>query len=142
MDKTCSKCGEARSPEAFPKVGRRCKACLAGYLSAWHVANRERRLAANRARAAANPDKDRERGWRQRSIDITYAQYLEMFEAQQRKCLLCRRAYDKLHVDHDHATGTVRGLLCNGCNRGIGFFQDNPELLDRAAQYVRTHKQG
>ena len=45
----------------------------------------------------------------------------------------------KLCVDHDHATGRVRGLLCNSCNLAIGYIQ-SPETLERAAQYLRDHK--
>ncbi len=40
------------------------------------------------------------------------------------------------HIDHDHSTGKVRGLLCSCCNTGIGMFKDNPDVLDRAAFYL------
>ena len=58
-----------------------------------------------------------------------------MSAKQQYACALCSRK-DKLYVDHDHATGKVRGLLCKLCNWGLGSFSDNAAVLRRAADYV------
>lgn len=58
-----------------------------------------------------------------------------MLAEQDGRCKICGQL-KKLNVDHDHATGEVRGLLCHGCNVGIGFFRDSPELLRSAIDYL------
>lgn len=64
-----------------------------------------------------------------------------MLAKQEGKCAICDDVMDKPQLDHDHATGKVRELLCPGCNVGIGNLKDDPEILDRAAAYIRKHKE-
>ena len=45
---------------------------------------------------------------------------------------------NNMHIDHDHETGKVRGVLCHGCNVGLGHFDDDPALLQRAVDYLGT----
>lgn len=51
-------------------------------------------------------------------------------------CEICGQDTD-LAVDHNHTTQKFRGVLCRPCNRGIGFLHDDPELVTRAAEYLR-----
>ena len=60
---------------------------------------------------------------------------LKKLKASTKECVICG-SDEKLVVDHDHATGRVRGMLCNHCNRGLGHFKDDPLLLEFAAQYL------
>lgn len=71
-----------------------------------------------------------------------------MLEAQSHACAICERHIElpvgaggvRAHeavVDHDHATQTVRGLLCSRCNQGLGAFEDQPERMERAISYLR-----
>jgi hypothetical protein len=53
-------------------------------------------------------------------------------------CAICGAA-PAVHVDHDHATGSVRALLCFNCNGGLGQFKDDPMVLHAAAYYVAFH---
>lgn len=66
--------------------------------------------------------------------------YDEMLLEQEQLCKICRRHKSefkrKLHVDHCHTTGTIRGLLCPNCNSGIGKLNDDPKLLQAAIDYL------
>jgi hypothetical protein len=48
----------------------------------------------------------------------------------------------RLVVDHDHDTGAIRKLLCHNCNRALGLFKDNIDVIRRAADYIEEHREG
>ena len=75
-----------------------------------------------------------------RKYGIDVDDYDRMVESQNNKCKICGtdepRGVGGWKVDHCHTTGKVRGLLCNNCNVGLGYFKDNIEYLEAAIQYL------
>jgi hypothetical protein len=70
------------------------------------------------------------------SYGLTIQDYRAIHEAQDGRCAVCRNHATRLRIDHRHADGSVRGLLCNECNLGLGLFRDDPLILRRAAAYL------
>ena len=67
---------------------------------------------------------------------ISLKEYWDLVSAQNGVCAVCKTSGNKLHIDHSHKTGKVRGLLCGSCNRGIGLFKDSKSLLSKAIEYL------
>lgn len=59
---------------------------------------------------------------------------------QDGKCAICKKLTKKLCVDHSHATGAFRGMLCRSCNFAIGYLHDDPARCLVAAEYLYSHK--
>jgi hypothetical protein len=73
----------------------------------------------------------------EKTYGLTPDQYQAMLDAQNGLCAICHEAADhKLHVDHSHQTGKVRGLLCFRCNTALGNFRDSTLVLESAAKYL------
>lgn len=136
--KACRKCGVDTPLDGFHKQRSRpdgphpwCKPCVS---------------------AAKTPEQHRRSRLKHR-YGLTVEQYDAMFEAQDGRCAICLRPERvgpggkprRLAVDHDHRCcpgrescgACVRKLLCHDCNHGIGALGDDPEILERAAAYVR-----
>ena len=75
-------------------------------------------------------------------FSISEADYNKLFEQQNGRCAICNTHQcstgKALAIDHDHKTGKVRGLLCMPCNTAIGKLNDDPILVQRAADYLRS----
>lgn len=69
---------------------------------------------------------------------ITLDQFHSKFENQDFCCAICGEVMDRPHIDHNHTTGKVRGLLCRLCNLGIGALGDTPERCLSAAKYIKS----
>lgn len=84
----------------------------------------------------------------QRRYGITLDEREAMEDRQGGVCAICHRPETQrnpqggikaLSIDHCHATGAVRGLLCSECNTGLGRFQDCSDRLRSAARYLEEH---
>lgn len=77
-----------------------------------------------------------------RKYGMTLEQYDEMLAAQGGVCAICGGPHvgtgGRYHVDHDHDTGKVRGLLCGPCNTGLGQFKDSSLVMEKAMAYLRS----
>ncbi len=136
---TCNKCGLTKPITEFHKAGKNgyrhdCKTC--------------RNKAARTKYAKMDENKRKERRLRtglKYRHNLTVEEFNKLNAAQKGKCAICGKPADenlqsgrtaRLYVDHDHNTGKIRGLLCNACNRGLGFFRDNPNFLRSAIKYL------
>lgn len=97
----------------------------------------------NAAYYAANRDRYRNQRYL-KAYGITIEQYDALFFLQDGLCAICHRPESRvqqgrakrLHIDHDHRSGRVRGLLCAACNNGIGLLQDDPAVVASALDYL------
>ena len=89
--------------------------------------------------AAGKASKERMGGSRdyhlKRRYGLTSADVEALVEAQGGRCAVCQER-DPQHVDHDHGTGEVRGVLCSCCNQGLGSLRDRAQLLRAGAAYL------
>lgn len=116
----------------------------------WARDNKERSdeiKRASRRRRPRQDDPDRRKAWQRASLlrryGLTPISFDAMLERQRGRCLGCLRAFtDSLvpHIDHDHLTDTVRGLLCSNCNTTLGFVREDRETLARLSAYLELDR--
>lgn len=71
---------------------------------------------------------------------MSLEEYDKLFEEQTDLCAICNEtSKSTLHVDHDHDTGVVRGLLCGSCNKALGLFKDDPARIEQAVYYLTKY---
>ena len=89
-----------------------------------------------------NKEKWRQSSW-ERRYGITPDQFQSMWDAQKGLCLVCsdplRMDRSGHAVDHDHATGRVRSILCSRCNCAVGQVREDERIALAVAEYIRTH---
>lgn len=110
------------------------------YMRSYREANKEKLRA--QARERYKRTRDQRHAYELRSrYGLSRVAWAALLEQQGGRCAVCRGEFQKRpNVDHDHDTGLVRGLLCTGCNRALGFMGDDPERLEAAAAYLRRSR--
>lgn len=140
-ERWCGRCKTVKTPADFFKNARAtksgglqiiCKVCSHASSTAWRKANI--------AKARRYNLKTRLRD----DYGLTLADYDAMLERQAHRCAICHDPEPvdqaghprRMMIDHDHATGLVRGLLCRNCNYALGCLKDDPEIWLNAIAYL------
>lgn len=143
------KCGRCKVEQAITFFNRNkrskdglantCKSCRQIYRQEHH---KDKRI--HTARLKRQEDPERHQNHCRKTIyaqryGLTLEQFEILFKQQRGLCAICEKPEPpirRLAVDHSHTTGVVRGLLCNKCNRGLGYFKDSCDLLSKAVIYL------
>lgn len=135
--KTCKK-----GHQYVPGAG--CPECRTirrkAYSAKYYLNNREFYLEKAREDRKQFPEKHQQRH-RKKNYGITEIDYLQLLANQTGQCAICQidlkmLESKKVHIDHDHETGKVRGILCNHCNVMIGMAKEDLSILEKAIKYL------
>ena len=144
--KPCKKADSAAKNFPAPTEGvRRCYTCgVSKHVSEFHPNKM------NRTGLSSNCHACKRAREIERRYGITQADYDDILVEQKDRCAICLTdeppvsagVRERWHIDHDHETGQVRGLLCRGCNLMLGHARENPDTLIAAAAYLLEFKGG
>ena len=160
--RTCSRCSTEQPLENFSKklkgFQHHCKMCVKETNKEHYQENRESKLEYQKAHYQNNSEaiKEYTKDWRKQNTEytkhfdrlrkygLTSEQFCGMLEDQNFKCAICEDTLKQdrsTHVDHDHLTGVVRGILCHHCNTGLGCFKDTTLRMKKAIQYLERNQE-
>lgn len=126
--KQCNNCKQDKSLDSFYTVNKRNKPTI------YHICK-------DCCSSQKLDMKSYYRDWElKKKYGISIDTYKEESEKRENKCDICSKQVESLHVDHNHITGKIRGYLCGSCNRALGLFQDDPEIITKATQYLYHHE--
>lgn len=160
----CTKCSEQKPNSEFSKNNTRktgrnsyCKSCHKEYVAKhyqenketylekadnWKTANPQKRKDVANKYTKNNPEKLRN-NFLKNKYGITLEEFNDKQSLQQHKCTICGNKFKNTkdaHMDHCHATGKIRDILCSACNKGLGYFRDSVPNILAAAQYLIKHQ--
>ncbi len=143
--KTCTICGSTNQKQIH-YAGPTCSNC---YRSEQRRLNPNKFLQKDREYKKSLPKETKsERALRYQlkyHYGLSTEQFSELILKQDNACAICRTSFEarpSIAVDHCHTKGSVRGLLCRGCNTGIGMLREKPENFISAFNYLEDHNVG
>lgn len=155
MEKICNKCKNIKLLSEFSpnkrskdKLNYCCKSCAIEYVNKDRLRKEAglEPLRETKSKMYGGKGKNPEYGTFAQfkyKYGITIEDYNRKLETQEGKCKICGKHQSifnkRMHLDHCHLTGKIRDILCKNCNQGLGHFMDNPELLEKAASYIKNH---
>lgn len=129
----CEDCGAPCAKKVCPLHRQARRRRLA---AEYNRKNRVEIAAKQKARRDADPTMNK-RAMLRWKYDISLEEFEALVTEQGNRCAICDTEFSKTpHVDHDHETGAVRGLLCSPCNTGLGHFRDDVVRLRGAVAYL------
>ncbi len=144
--------GHKRTRETVDKKSGSCKICRSIYTKRWAANNREKYLQHKRQKAKEYRRKFGNTYFRKLRVKSVYGlseeQFDNMLVVQNNKCAICYKEFGTdykyketyPHVDHDHLTDKVRGLVCASCNCMLGYAYDNVSTLQNAIMYLQREE--
>lgn len=143
----CPCCNEWKTLEDFYKwpsgtygISWNCKECTKAKARANHKAHREK----GAEHWETHRKKYRVRHYKKK-YGLTLEEFEDKLESQGNECEICKESLDvndnskKAHMDHNHTTGELRGILCSKCNQGLGSFYESKEKLKSAIEYLEKY---
>ena len=138
--KRCSTCRQSLPETEFyanaawgDRLDNLCKECRLAH----NRRNREKLTPAAKERRRRKSMEN----WRKRQYGLSAGDIWRLRRASNDCCMACHRPRGEgrdLHIDHNHKTGEVRGILCATCNRALGYVYDSPERLRALADYLEN----
>jgi len=154
MMRECKICKQNKDINEFYTKHAKCKSCYKQFFArtkeerreyrrSHYIKNRERlrKIAKDYYDEYLKHDKEKRK---LQKIKYTHhldkREYYDLIEKSNGLCNICKKSFEnKPHIDHDHLTGRIRGVLCNKCNLGIGLLCDDINILTNAIDYLKDN---
>lgn len=146
MLKKCNRCKIERSIEEFhihkKCIGGRttiCKYCVSKSCKEWQDKNKDKMKEYRKKNSKTHSEKYRE-NFIKNKYGISSLEYESLLVQQNYQCKICKSQIKnkRLHIDHCHNTGKIRGLLCSNCNTSLGLIKDNIQTLKDMILYLEN----